>query len=461
MIEVLCPKCERTLRVNEALAGKIGACPTCKTRFRVPTPENPTGISEAPPQRSRPGQQDEQPFARPQPRRRMDDDDEPGDFPALRSRPGRRHRRRASSGSLLGMSWFTAALVGLAVFGLVFVGLSLVWEMAYMAPMILGGVVAFLAGLWFLVVAFQDSVGQGLLCIFVPFYSLYYLITHFEEEKLPFFGQLTGAGLVLMAIGGVALSQAVSGPRRPGGPVAEGGGPGKNGPDGKPAPAPEEPGSAEPGLRAYWSFDEGKGDRAFDSSPARLEAKLHGCQWVPGRVGTALQFNGTTDYVALSTGKNLTFADRAPFTLAAWVKTARPQGYILSFRREPDAPFDLLNIFLDGGKLAVWVRHRGNPFAPDTTHSTVPIHDGQWHHFAVTRSPEGEVTLYLDGALNARLKPGPRGLPSGRVSTSLHTLGVEARSLQGREPRLDGCLDELSLWGQVLSAEEIKKYAGR
>src|SRR5262245_3751516 len=122
MIEVLCPKCERTLRVNEALAGKIGVCPTCKTRFRVPTPANPAAFSEAPPP-SRPTQQVEQPFAPPLPRRRMDDEDEPADFPAPRSRPGRKHRRRASSGSLLGMSWFTAALVGLGVFGLVFVGL--------------------------------------------------------------------------------------------------------------------------------------------------------------------------------------------------------------------------------------------------------------------------------------------------------------------------------------------------
>jgi hypothetical protein len=32
----------------------------------------------------------------------------------------------------------------------------------------------------------------------VPFYSLYYLITHFEETKRPFFVQLAGMGLAML-----------------------------------------------------------------------------------------------------------------------------------------------------------------------------------------------------------------------------------------------------------------------
>jgi hypothetical protein len=69
-------------------------------------------------------------------------------------------------------------------------------------PIILGGFMAGAGGIMFLIVAFKDDAMQGILCWFVPFYSLYYLITHFEEEKIPFFLQV--AGFVMMMIGGCA-----------------------------------------------------------------------------------------------------------------------------------------------------------------------------------------------------------------------------------------------------------------
>ncbi len=42
------------------------------------------------------------------------------------------------------------------------------------------------AGIWLMVIAFQEEVAQGLLYLFVPFYALYYLITRWETCRLPF-----------------------------------------------------------------------------------------------------------------------------------------------------------------------------------------------------------------------------------------------------------------------------------
>ena len=67
----------------------------------------------------------------------------------------------------------------------------------------LGFLLSIVGGIWFLMVAFQDDVMQGILCWFVPFYSLFYLATHWEEEKMPFFTQL--AGLALMMFGSCAV----------------------------------------------------------------------------------------------------------------------------------------------------------------------------------------------------------------------------------------------------------------
>lgn len=46
------------------------------------------------------------------------------------------------------------------------------------------------AGIWFLVVAFRESVLWGLCCLFIPFASLFFLIVHWSEAKRPFFWSL-------------------------------------------------------------------------------------------------------------------------------------------------------------------------------------------------------------------------------------------------------------------------------
>ncbi|MEK7397513.1 MAG: hypothetical protein AAB116_11315, partial [Candidatus Poribacteria bacterium] len=49
---------------------------------------------------------------------------------------------------------------------------------------------------------------------------------------------------------------------------------------------------AEEGLVGYWSFDEGKGDIAADSSGNKNDGKLiRNPEWVEGKFGKALKFD--------------------------------------------------------------------------------------------------------------------------------------------------------------------------
>jgi hypothetical protein len=89
-------------------------------------------------------------------------------------------------------------LIAAGVFVVLSAGVALIWPPAAFVPIALGWILAMGGGLWFLIVAFQDSALEGLLCFLVPFYSLYYLITHFEETKRPFFVQLAGMGLAML-----------------------------------------------------------------------------------------------------------------------------------------------------------------------------------------------------------------------------------------------------------------------
>ena len=61
----------------------------------------------------------------------------------------------------------------------------------------------------------------------------------------------------------------------------------------------------EPGLVAYWKLDEGEGTMAKDSSGNNNDGTLkNGPQWVEGKVGMALEFDGNDDYVDCGTPLN-------------------------------------------------------------------------------------------------------------------------------------------------------------
>jgi len=64
---------------------------------------------------------------------------------------------------------------------------------------LVGGITAIVGGIWFLVVAFQESPLWGLGCIFFPPVSLFFLISHWDEAGKPFLVQL--AGFVPMFVG--------------------------------------------------------------------------------------------------------------------------------------------------------------------------------------------------------------------------------------------------------------------
>ncbi len=72
-------------------------------------------------------------------------------------------------------------------------------EFVGMILMAVGGIVMLVGSIWFLVVAFQESLLWGLGSILVPFVSLIFLIMHWDKAGKPFLIQL--AGVVPMIVG--------------------------------------------------------------------------------------------------------------------------------------------------------------------------------------------------------------------------------------------------------------------
>ncbi len=66
--------------------------------------------------------------------------------------------------------------------------------------LIAGLIISLIGGIWFLVVAFRESILWGLGCIFIPFVSLFFLIIHWKDASKPFFVSLLGNGIILASI---------------------------------------------------------------------------------------------------------------------------------------------------------------------------------------------------------------------------------------------------------------------
>ncbi len=79
---------------------------------------------------------------------------------------------------------------------------------------------------------------------------------------------------------------------------------------------------AEEGLVAHYSFDEGAGVTAGDSSGNGNDGAIKGAVWVKSPKGGALRFNGQDAFV--DCGRAPARALAGDYTLSAWVRLSLP-----------------------------------------------------------------------------------------------------------------------------------------
>ena len=94
--------------------------------------------------------------------------------------------------------------------------------------------------------------------------------------------------------------------------------------------------NVEAALRAHWTFDEGIGTTAADSSGNGFTGTLvGGVNWTEGKTGDAVTMDGSGGYVETGAGSFIT--DTAPFSIAFWMNStiAGNNTYILG-KSHPD-----------------------------------------------------------------------------------------------------------------------------
>ena len=208
MIQFLCPGCQQSFTVDNSRANSIGTCPKCSSRFYVPeSPDAPAPPPPLPVRKSpkpvepvtlkRHRHEDDEP--RRNSRKRTDDwDDEEEDDEPIRKTKRRSKKKKSLSFFDAGNS-FSLFLLGYVGLSILLMMLSFAVPSAVFVPMVLGWLVASCAGLWFTILTFQDSLEAGLLCLFVPFYGLFYLITNFDYVKKSFYLSVVSMLMMFMS----------------------------------------------------------------------------------------------------------------------------------------------------------------------------------------------------------------------------------------------------------------------
>ena len=211
------------------------------------------------------------------------------------------------------------------------------------------------------------------------------------------------------------------------------------------------------GALYHWPLDEGSGASASDATGHGNTSAFQGApEWVAGKYGGALAFDGVDDY--LSTALSISVPNF--ITLSLWFKTTTTTGgKLIGFGNTQTGQSGSYGRHLymnNAGKI-----YFSSDFGGENTISTpFSYNDDRWHHAAATFSSEG-MMLYVDGALQAS-NPAVISSPGG-VDGKYCRIGFDNIAGWPSAPSsnyFSGQLDDISVYDIALSANTIAAIAG-
>jgi hypothetical protein len=204
-------------------------------------------------------------------------------------------------------------------------------------------------------------------------------------------------------------------------------------------------GIANAELVGYWKFDEGSGNVAYDLSDYTNDGAINGGpEWVVGKIGAALEFDGSDDYVDCGNDPSLNINGK--ITVAAWVKTtSTAHGYFVS----KGTAWDEIGHYAIGQEYNVPLTFQfeiaGSGGAVELD-SNIAVNDGQWHHIAGTYD-ETVIKVYIDGVEENTM--------TGSNSLTGSAVGGLTIGQRGGGNIIGGIIDEVRIYNRALTEPEI------
>ena len=193
-----------------------------------------------------------------------------------------------------------------------------------------------------------------------------------------------------------------------------------------------------------WLFDENKGAVATDISGNNNHGQIQFAEWVTGKFGKALKFNGLTSRVVIADSESL-YAKKA-WTITSWVKvdpSLGGMGYILVKGGGNGINYGLRTsglawdaFFMEGG---AWkgAFNKGK------------IKKGQWVYMTATYDGVNEIRVYENGEV---IGSSERGKPPPQDNSEVNIGGMAGQKLS----LFRGLLDEVALFSVVLRKDDMR-----
>jgi len=215
----------------------------------------------------------------------------------------------------------------------------------------------------------------------------------------------------------------------------------------------------DPNLVGWWKLDDASGIIAADSSGIGNNGLVYGgADWIPGKIGGALDFDSEDDYVDLPIGSIINSLKDSTF--AIWANFASAEGdwqRLWDFGTGTDFYMFLcpcVGTTTTGiMRFAITTTSNGGESTLNAP-STLP---SGWHH----------VTVVIDGTTrNMQLYLDADVIASGTTQTLPADLGVTTQNWLGRsqwsgDAYYSGSLDDFRIYNRVLTAGEIDKLVPR
>jgi len=203
--------------------------------------------------------------------------------------------------------------------------------------------------------------------------------------------------------------------------------------------------NASADLVAHWSLDDGAGAVATDFSGNGHDGTIGGtANWVGGKTGGALDFDGSTTYIDMDDE-----VVRGTWSLTMWLKprdipyTSADQDYYAVMHTDA----------WGGGAMHLHLRQNTSLLnadfnsGPDVTSTTV-LQADEWYHAVITVTDEapGGSQIYINGVLESEASGGSGG-------DYLGPLNFGSWNNSGRN--YHGLLDDIRVYDHILSESEI------
>lgn len=218
-----------------------------------------------------------------------------------------------------------------------------------------------------------------------------------------------------------------------------------------PTAAPAQ-GPSDQSLVGRWTFDEGSGTVASDSSSGGNPGSVVAASWTSGKVNNGISFDGSSSFVDMGSAANLTMVNS--MTVSAWIyptgagsgAAGLPGGIIINKEGEYE-------IIRSSDGTIQWAIANSNPgWNWINTGYVVPLN--QWTHICFIYD-NGIIKTYANGTLVHSYNGSG---PIGDTVPSFNAFRVGARS--AIDQYFQGKIDEVRLYNRALSTAEVQTLVG-